>query len=428
MKVKTFHAARLQQKGAATLVVVMVLFFIMAMMAAFANRNLLFEQRIASNYYRAGVALEVADAGLDWALTQLNSGAINAQCLTNAAPVISFKDRYLEIDPVTRRIKPRQDVGTVADCVHVHGTGWRCQCPAINTWAAAPAATSAAMMQPSFQVSLRVDPADPPGIVRVQSDGCTSSSINQCIDEDAAINASLGQAKVTAQFALVSALKMPPATPLTVAGNVIMDASGLGLHNSDPSSNGLLLLAGGTAAGWVDARLDSLPGSPVQQALITDDTTLRDAAAGNMMFAMYFGMSLARYKTQPVAREVVCSANCSVELAIAYTQGVRVAWIEGPAALSSNIILGTATAPMLLIVNGALTLTGPMQFNGVIYAKGNILWTNTSAQLALVNGALIGEGSMTSTGTVDLWYQGSVINALNNVTGSFVRVPGSWFN
>ena len=51
------------QRGAATLVIVMVLFLVMAMMAAFANRNLMFEQRIASNYYRAGLSHEVAEAG-----------------------------------------------------------------------------------------------------------------------------------------------------------------------------------------------------------------------------------------------------------------------------------------------------------------------------------------------------------------------------
>ncbi len=428
MSPSTPRAASHRQRGAATLIVVMVLFFIMAMMAAYANRNLLFEQRIASNYYRAGVALEVADSGLDWALTQLNGGNINAQCLPNNIPVTSFKDRYLEIDPATRKITPRQIAGTVADCVHVDGKGWTCQCPAVDTWTAAPAAPQANTMQPSFQISFRVEPSDPAGVVRVQSDGCTSSSINECINADAAIDASLGQAKVIAQLALVSALKMPPATPLTVAGDVTMDAKGLGLHNSDPSSSGLLLLAGGNAAGWVDARLDSLPGSSVQQALVTGDLTLSTAAAADKMFAMYFGMSLARYRAQPAARDVVCAADCSTALASAYAQGVRIAWIQGPATLSSNIILGTTAAPILIIVDGALTLNGPMQVNGVIYARGNIAWKNTSAQLALVNGALIGEGSMTSAGAVDLWYQGSVINTLNNIAGSFVRVPGSWFN
>ena len=52
---------REQQRGAATLVVVMVLFLIMALLAAYANRSLVFEQRIANGYYRASLAQEMAE-------------------------------------------------------------------------------------------------------------------------------------------------------------------------------------------------------------------------------------------------------------------------------------------------------------------------------------------------------------------------------
>ena len=48
-----------QERGAATLVVVMVLFLIMALLAAYANRGLLFEQRIAGSYARGALAQEV---------------------------------------------------------------------------------------------------------------------------------------------------------------------------------------------------------------------------------------------------------------------------------------------------------------------------------------------------------------------------------
>src|SRR4051812_22686104 len=109
------HSAR--QGGAATLVVVMVLFFIMAMMAAFANRNLIFEQRIASNYYRSGVALEVADAGGEWALGRLNGSNIDAACTAAGNPTSSFRQRYLDIAANDREITPTQLGLTSASCV-----------------------------------------------------------------------------------------------------------------------------------------------------------------------------------------------------------------------------------------------------------------------------------------------------------------------
>jgi hypothetical protein len=114
------------------------------------------------------------------------------------------------------------------------------------------------------------------------------------------------------------------------------------------------------------------------------------------------------------------------DLATAYGQGVRIAWINGAAALSSNVTLGSTADPMLIVVNGTLNVTGPMQINGLLYSRGNISWTNTSAQLSLLTGGLIGEGTLDSFGLVDLAYDAGVMDVLSNKTGSFVRVPGSW--
>ena len=41
-----------QQRGIAALVVVMVLFFIISLVAAYTGRNLIFEQRTSTNQYR----------------------------------------------------------------------------------------------------------------------------------------------------------------------------------------------------------------------------------------------------------------------------------------------------------------------------------------------------------------------------------------
>ena len=61
-------------RGMAALTVVMVLFFVMALVAAYTNRNLVFEQRISANSYKATRALEAADAGVEWTIGLLNAG------------------------------------------------------------------------------------------------------------------------------------------------------------------------------------------------------------------------------------------------------------------------------------------------------------------------------------------------------------------
>ena len=417
MSNRIFH----RQRGAATLVVVMVLFFVMAMMAAFANRNLMFEQRISSNYYRAGVAFDAADAGTEWALAMLNGGNINAQCLTSGSPTVSFRDRYLTFNTSTRLIAPNSLL-PVADCVHKAVGGWTCNCQVGAAWVPQQTAEVAAM-QPTFVVAMTASPEL--GAVTISSSSCTTNFAS-CTNPGQALDVSPGVSQVTIKAALVSALKMPPALPLTIAGAVTMNSTGLGLHNSDPRSGGLLLLTGAAApTGWVDSRLNSLPGTPWQQGMISGDSTLSTSAA-DKIFAMFFGMSPTRYQDQPAARVLTCASDCMSTLATAYGQGVRIAWINGATALSSNVVLGSIADPMLIVVKGSLTVTGPMQINGLIYVRGNINWTNTSAQPSLLTGAMIGEGSLQSIGLVDLAYDASVMDVLSNKVGSFVRVPGSW--
>ena len=53
-----------RQRGAATLIVVMILFFVMTLVAAYTNRSLIFEQRTSANQYRSTQSLEIADAGM----------------------------------------------------------------------------------------------------------------------------------------------------------------------------------------------------------------------------------------------------------------------------------------------------------------------------------------------------------------------------
>jgi Tfp pilus assembly protein PilX len=65
------------QRGAAALAVVMVLFFVISLVAAYASRNLVFEQRASTNQYRSTLALETAEAGAEWALALLNTGRID---------------------------------------------------------------------------------------------------------------------------------------------------------------------------------------------------------------------------------------------------------------------------------------------------------------------------------------------------------------
>ncbi|MDC8784477.1 pilus assembly PilX family protein [Roseateles koreensis] len=428
-------AARLPQRGAATLVVVMILFLIMAMMAAFASRNQLFEQRIASNYYRTGVALEAGEAGAEWALSMLNGIAVDAACTPSSTGGTSFRQRYLTIDSGSRGITPiNYGTPAVADCVRKASGAqdWTCQCPS-GPLPVSPLLTEASRMQPRFAVSLRaIDTASPirPGVVRMFIEGCTASGSTECQSNSSyARAASLGLSQLYVDIALLSALKAPPASPLVAMGTVGAGAAGLGLHNTDPRSGGLLLSSlDANPSGLLDSRLDSLPGTPGRQALLLADPSLL-GKQGADLFKMFFGMAMVNYQNQPAMRTITCpQGDCGPALLAAYNSGVRLAWVAGPLVISSNITLGTATEPLLLVADGAVALQGPMQLTGLLFSNGNLDWANSSAMPAVFTGAMIVAGNTTVTGTVDLWYQAAVMDQLSNRAGSFVRIPGGWWN
>jgi Tfp pilus assembly protein PilX len=414
-------STRHAQQGAATLVVVMVLFFIIAMMAAYANRNLVFEQRISSNYYRSGLASETAEAGLEWTIAKLNSGLIDSACVNDSTQASGFRDRYLDVD-ASRAITTNLNRSTpIAACVITAGQGLKCICREDGETKSLTPPTSG-QFQPMFGVALT--PVNRPGVVRATVTACTDTLSNCSSTTSTAVAAGFATATTTVDLALLSAVKMPPASPLVVRLSVDLGGTGLGLHNAELNVNGLLLQSGGSLSGTT-ARSTSLPGTPVKSALIVDDATLKELTA-DQLFAKFFGMAPATYREQPAARRISCGDDCSATLRQAYANGSRLVWVDGPLNLRSNLNIGSASDPLVIVSGGTLTIEGPMNLGGLIYARGDASWTNGSGMPATLTGAMVVEGTFVASGAVDIVYRTDVLNTLNNQRGSFVRVPGSW--
>jgi Tfp pilus assembly protein PilX len=430
---RQYRASR-SQRGAATLVIVMVLFLVMALLAAYANRSMLFEQRIANSYFRASVAQEVAEAGLEWSLAQLNGGANNPSCTPVATGGTRFVDRYLTISAADRGIKQGVTAGMVADCTR-SGSSWTCRCPALGAWTA-PTAVTGTAMTPSFGISIQpIEPTDPAGAGTVQltSLGCTESVASLCQDADTNSRAAQGASRQRAHVALVSAVRSPPASPLVVKGDVTVTGTGLGLHNTDVRSSGLLYAVGGNVSGFNDSRLNSVPGTSPTQARVANDESLEPPPGKppRDVFQMFMGTTTARYQQHPSLRTVTCSGDCAPALTAAYAAGLRILWINGPLEISSNVVLGSPADPVVIIATGDVTLSGAFQLSGMLVASGTAnttTWTNTSGASSMILGMLLVEGNLVTNGAMDIVYQPAIADQLRNRVGSWVRVPGSWFD
>lgn len=439
---------RRRQQGAAALVVVMMLFFIMSLVAAYASRNLIFEQRTSANNYRSTQAFDAAEAGLEWAIAMLNGGRIDESCVGTADTArSSFRERYLSMDAngqitVRKWINAGLETSLLPSCVG-GASGWACSCPQAGVPAlAAPAGGSAA---PSFNVRFEVSTGQP-GLVRVYSKGCSGLG-KQCYAA-AGSNAD-AEAEVIAVLGLAPALTQTPAAAFTVRG--ALDAPDADFVN--PETTGIAVNAGGPANAPRVTGPAGMSATSAQSTLVVADdlslsgiTPAAGMSPGEMMFLATFGMPPAAFRVQPAVVRLSCGDDCAAALqdAAARFPG-RVVWIDGDLSLGASTVLdlGSAAAPLLLVVNGNVNWAAGSNvlLHGLLYVRG-ASWSSVGATATII-GAVVAEGDaaigppdegrFTVTGEPRFVFDAAVVDHLKKVQarrvfdfGSFARVPGSW--
>lgn len=412
------------QRGTAALIVTAVLCFAMLLVVLFLGRNLVFEQRSAANQYRATLAFEAAEAGLEWALAQLNNAQpLDAACeSSNAAGATSFRQRYLAFQRSTASHQPvtwnNAGVATalLPSCVR-SGAGWACSCPAQGAPALnAPAGTG--VPAPAFSVQFQA--GDKPGVVRVVATGC-SSLAGPCSPGSLAV-APDAVSRSVATFGLAPGLTVTPVAALTARGPV--QGAALGAHNPQPA--GLAVHAGGPRTG-TPSRLSGPAGATAGALVVADDASLASLTPAQF-FAGYFGMDIATWRGQPAVKQVDCAGSeCSAALLQAAGADLRqtLLFVPGDLDLAGPLTLGTPERPVLLVVEGAARLNGAVRLNGLVYSA-SLAWNGQSGPGALLRGAAITSGGYGGDAVADVHHDAAMLGALQGNSGSFVRVGGSW--
>ncbi len=428
-------------RGAASLVVVMILFFIITLVAAYTSRNLLFEQRTSANQFRATLAFEAADAGIEWAIARLNEGVMNDNC-TELAPATavgaqpSFRQRYLDIDAGTGVIGVFPATPKVAGCVF-DGAAWVCDCPDTGN-PTLPAQVGSGPF-PAFWVRfLSTQVGGRPGIVRIQVNACTRNDA-ACLRFDRQAQSGDGLATVWAMVALRSALPSAPAAALTVRGAFDAGSDDPVVVNTDAASGGITI-HGGAAVNPGPVALQTIPGTPPALSIRQNDpevalpnltipyTTLANDGR-ERMFNSVFGAWTPTYLAQPGVAAVPCGGGCNaanVNAAVARFPG-HVIRLTGNGTLQINADIGSAAAPVLLIADENVQVEfgggSPTMF-GVIYSRA------ANWQLegdGTIQGAAIAEQAFTfEDDDPTIAYNRAVIERIQRLNGSFAKVAGSW--
>jgi hypothetical protein len=430
----------------------MGLLLVLALVAAYANRNIIIEQRISSGSVRAELAAQAADSAVDWAAAMLNGGAIDTRCMpTSDISLGDFRSRYLlrntetnGYNYATQPLRSTRDA-YFAGCRLIPSDEPSCICPNTGHLGLTPAAgnENSAAFRITYDAPQSSSAETRPGTVTLVVRGCANAGTitNGCLSTehhpvtDAIVD-------VRAHLGLTKALPAPPFATVTVGQDITADSSAsLHLINSDPTT-ALVIQAGGTLRNASGSMLSVAgPGGSMNSTenLVTQNSTAlarqfsynpsgSDCENNNCFFRRFFAMDQALYKRQPAIVRLSCSGGCGLsDLTAAHWTGQnagRPIYIDGDLTLNGSPTgaVGTTTKPMLLVVSGTLTISDAMDLVGLVYAH-NVNW---SASTGSIRGAVVAARNLTVSGGMTASYDPAILKLMRDTYGSFVRIPAAW--
>ena len=431
-----------QTHGVATLTVVMVLFFVMALVAAYTNRNLIFEQRISLGNFRSARAAEAAEASVNWALSLLNGGRVNSQCLASVNPLDTDFRQMFSAVPGPTQYAPAGSYDfppghnsineRVWGCVIADGVAG-CACPTTSV----PNPTIARPLDnkgSAFHVTMYLpETGGSPMAGTLGLLGFACGSLGDG-NNDCSRSVGLGgkpQADgvsgVSQVVGLLRALPLAPQATLTVGGAVNAAAGTLLVANADNTSGYTMLSGQAYTPGTGD--MFRLPAGSAGEGRQDGITALSELAgqANDGWFRKLFAMDPTNYGLQPAAQVIDCTAGCTATrlnpVLLGFPRNPII--LNGPVNIDSAVVpMGSATNPVMLVINGTLTITANATITGFIHAN-SVAW---NAAAATLSGAMMTPGNFTigAGGVARMSFDKPVIDLIKYRYGSFVRVPGSW--
>lgn len=441
MKAKRGLASGRQQRGAAALSVAMVLLFAMTMVAFYANRSLLFEQRTSANQYRATRAFELAEAGIEWATARLNDPQrIDAACAPSSSPADpTFRELMLRHSTAQHGYAPAAEL--LPACRLTAEGPVQCSCPETVL---APVASD----DPGFAVRFAAVPGDAES-VEIRSAGCIGRGAT-CAP-GAAGDGSDAHAEVRVVLKLLPTLRHLPRATLTAGGSVALGTAAVAIVNTDAAANGITVNAG-RGAPEAAPHAVTLPGAAREASVLQHDAplaALHDGdPTGDASFRAWFGQSMADYRSSSAttwvcdptfaaaqgrscpAEAVGCSGarGCAVAAADAVAAGRNQLWIDADLHFDGSSVplsLGTSARPVLLVTPSSPTFDTDRPLHGLLFGSGAALRLQ-GAGTADVHGAVVARGDFAIDSAASLRYDAGALRRLRLATGTLVRVPGSW--
>lgn len=218
-----------------------------------------------------------------------------------------------------------------------------------------------------------------------------------------------------------------PSIPLIGQGQISLSGNSeiINTHSSQTVTSGSTVGLSGSASTILNSGVSSTAGS-IQSDIIQNDAGISSLSSSDF-FGSFFGMAPDLLKGS-VANYYSNSSNTNYQGTLAGMTGTSI-WIDqtgGTASLNGNATIGTAANPVLLIVNGDLTVSGNVTIYGYVFILGNAT-TDFTGNLTIV-GSVGTTGNLNATGSIQVVYSPTTLDNLQNNSSMryYAKIPGSW--
>lgn len=400
-------------RGAATLLLVIGLFVLGALAAAYTQRHTLVEARIARGVVEHELAREAALQMLARAQLLLHAGALDTRCEPQADG-LPLAERLSDRAPngeLSARPWPAGEAGMVCD--RRADQDWGCSCAQGETPAARLPGDGALRQSAVLQLH-----HPEPGLMALQAQGCARPSADCRADGATGDDASVRR---IAHLAWWPALRQLPRSAAWTLGEVDL-GDGLQLVNTDADSGGWALRSAAAVRG-TRTGLIGPPGSSADTCLRESDEALRSLDAEALLRGL-FGVASSALVRHPALRELDCSQACAPALTQALRGGQRLLRVRGDLVIDRAADWGSPERPLLLVVQGSLQVRAAWRMHGLVVVQGDTEWRNSDAASARLHGALVATGRLQGQAGSQLVYDADLLRRLQQQVGSWLAVPG----
>lgn len=196
--------------------------------------------------------------------------------------------------------------------------------------------------------------------------------------------------------------------PVSLNGNATIVNLSVNANSSDLSGSTIDSGSTVTFSGSVSTDVNGLNPSSTASSFNTDITQSDPSLSSSTLFSQFF--------SQPWATVTAAATSISGQSGLV---GVPAGtyYSNGNLTFNGNHTFGSAASPIILIVNGTLSMTGTVNFYGLIYVTGNIGINGT----VNIYGSIISQTSVTKTGgNATITFDPNILNLLYSTNPSTI--------